>query len=137
MFKKKSEMKNLILFLGILFFLNSCTNNSSSNDYDDSSIYEDEEYNESYENDNESEEYEESADIHSECLDCAETEEFAHYAVCNWCGRDFEGEGFSITDGEIRSGRYYDPVMAELMGGSAADNIGDYCSRKCAFDSQF
>jgi hypothetical protein len=53
---------------------------------------------------------------------------------CNWCGRDIQGNGFSISGGEIRIGKYYDPFMAKMMG--ATDNVGDYCSRKCAFDSQ-
>ena len=54
---------------------------------------------------------------------------------CNWCGRDIQGNGFSISEGKIRIGKYYDPIMANMIGG-ATDNIGDYCSRKCAFDSQ-
>ena len=53
---------------------------------------------------------------------------------CNWCGRDIQGNGFSISGGEIRIGKYYDPFMAKMMG--ATDNVGDFCSRKCAFDFQ-
>ena len=54
---------------------------------------------------------------------------------CNWCGKDIQGNGFSISGGEIRIGKYYDPIMAKMMFG-ATENVGDYCSRKCAFDSQ-
>lgn len=55
---------------------------------------------------------------------------------CAWCSRGFQGNGFSISGGEIRIGKYYDPLMAKMMGATDNDNVGDYCSRKCAFDSQ-
>jgi hypothetical protein len=54
---------------------------------------------------------------------------------CNWCGKDIQGNGFSTSGGEIYPGKYWDPYMAKIMG--AKDFVGDYCSRKCAFDSQF
>ena len=56
---------------------------------------------------------------------------------CKWCEDPFGGSGFSVNEqGDIHQGKhaYNDPLMAILMGAGEdeEDNIGDFCSRKCA-----
>lgn len=65
---------------------------------------------------------------------------------CKWCGGRISGPGFSIYYKEIISGKYKDPIVAEigtsyynkLMGtNDKFDNTGDYCSKKCVNEAYY
>ena len=59
---------------------------------------------------------------------------------CEWCGRRFFDDGYSIYMDEIIPGKYKDPWTAQLAydmvgGGGQISNVGYYCTRRCTVDA--
>ncbi|MFZ9236511.1 MAG: hypothetical protein ACO22X_09850 [Algoriphagus sp.] len=142
-----------VIPLLVLLVLISC---SSSSESGTESYTEDEEYNsdseaefDEYNQEEESleEEYlEEEAYAEDETYsneEAVEETERIHY--CEWCNEKIYGLGYSISNGEIISGRL---TMQEELFGQAfsnaagistdgkVDNTGAFCSKKCAKESE-
>jgi TPR repeat protein len=61
-------------------------------------------------------------------------------ANCEWCGRRFFDDGYSIYMDEIIPGKMKDPyegqIAFELFGGKGRiSNVGYYCTRRCTVDA--
>ena len=149
------DMKRILAISPILIFFLffSC---SSSSETEAGSYAEDEEYNSDLEAEldeyNQEEEVLEEEYLEEETFaedesysneEAVEEVEKIHY--CEWCNDRIYGLGYSISNGEIISGRL---TMQEELFGQAfsnaagistdgkVDNTGTFCSKKCAKESE-